>query len=176
MKRLILKRKRLGITDYRKRLALLKSGKPRLVVRKTNANIVVQVVKYSPEGDRVVATADVRSLMKLGWRAGANTPAAYLVGYLAGKLARERKVREAVLDIGRHRVSSRLFAALKGAVDAGLKVPHSQDVLPDEARIRGEHIDAHMAGAKGHQFAKYKESKLSVVKEFEKVLSKVKGE
>jgi len=38
---------------------------------------------------------------------------------------------------------SRVFAALKGAVDAGLKVPHSESILPDESRIKGEHIAAY---------------------------------
>ena len=83
--------------------------------------------------------------------------------------------KEAVLDIGRHPKSSRLFAALKGAVDAGLSVPHSEKVLPSDERIKGKHIDEYMATANGVQFSKYKAKKISVEKNFEAVLSKIKG-
>jgi len=48
------------------------------------------------------------------------------------------------LDIGLQSSNkSRFFAALKGAVDAGLKVPHSNEIFPDEDRIRGLHIKAY---------------------------------
>ena len=42
-------RRRKGITDYRKRLALLKSGIPRAVVRFTNSKIMVQNVTLQNE-------------------------------------------------------------------------------------------------------------------------------
>ena len=35
---------------------------------------------------------------------------------------------------------SKVFAALKGAVDAGLDIPYGEAVLPDESRINGEHV------------------------------------
>jgi len=175
MKRRNLKRRLRGVTDYNKRLALLKSGKTRLVVRKTCGNVVAQLVNYRPEGDVVVATADVRRLRKLGWKAGANSSAAYLVGFMLGKLGREKKVHSAVLDTGRHPCSAKVMAVVKGAVDAGLKVPHSKDALPDEERLRGEHVDAYMKVAKGHQFSRYRKQGVSVVGEFEKLLSKLKG-
>jgi large subunit ribosomal protein L18 len=176
MKRRNLKRRMLGVTDYKKRLALLKSGTTRLVVRKTSNNIVAQLVDYKPEGDVVVATADVIQLRKLGWNGGANTAAAYLVGYLVGKLARGKKVHKAVLDTGRHPKSTRIFAVVKGALDAGLKVPHSEASIPAEERLRGTHINDYMKTAKGHQFSKYKKKELVVVTEFEQVLGKLKGE
>ena len=40
------KRKRLGITDYKKRLSLLLSNKPRLVIRKSLKHINVQIIEY----------------------------------------------------------------------------------------------------------------------------------
>ncbi|HDI86150.1 MAG TPA: 50S ribosomal protein L18 [Candidatus Korarchaeota archaeon] len=137
------RRRREGKTDYRRRLALLKSGLPRLVVRRTNRHIIVQVVEYSPSGDRVLAHAFSKELRKFGWRYSLkSTPAAYLTGYLAALRAKKVGVEEAVLDIGRQASTrgSRIYAALKGAVDAGLRVPHGEEVLPDESRIRGEHI------------------------------------
>ena len=47
-----------------------------------------------------------------------------------------------MLDIGLHTPAkgSRVFAVLRGAVEAGLKVPHSPEILPDDSRIKGEHI------------------------------------
>ena len=36
---------------------------------------------------------------------------------------------------------NRVFAALKGMVDAGLEVPHGDSVLPDDDRVNGAHID-----------------------------------
>ncbi len=137
------RRRREGKTDYRKRLALLKGGKPRMVVRKTNRYIIVQFVEFKPEGDRVLAYAFSKELSKYGWPySGKSLPAAYLTGYLAAKRALDAGINEAILDIGRYTSTkgSRLYAALKGAVDAGLQVPHSEEVLPEEERIRGEHI------------------------------------
>jgi large subunit ribosomal protein L18 len=138
------KRRRKGLTDYRKRMRMLLSGKPLLVVRKTNTQVIVQVVKPEVKGDRVLAQATGRELRtKFGWPAsGKNTPAAYLAGYLAGLRALKAGVKEAILYIGLHRAvkGARVFAALKGALDAGLKVPHSPEILPSEERIKGLHI------------------------------------
>ena len=36
---------------------------------------------------------------------------------------------------------NRVFAALKGMVDAGLEIPHGDSVIPDEDRLNGAHID-----------------------------------
>ncbi len=137
------RRRREGKTDYLKRLALLKSRKPRLVVRKTNRYIIVQFVRFKESGDEVIAHAFSKELERYGWMyGGKNLPAAYLTGYLAALRAKEAGVSEAILDIGRFpsKRGSRLYAALKGVLDAGIEVPHSDEVLPDDARIRGEHI------------------------------------
>ena len=138
------RRRREGKTNYYKRLKLIRSGKPRLVVRKTNKYIIVQVVDARIEGDHVIAAAHSRELVKrYGWKGGTgNTPAAYLTGLLAAFRALEKGVKEAVLDIGLNDPvkGARVFAALKGALDAGMAVPHSPEILPSEDRIRGEHI------------------------------------
>jgi len=180
MKRLKFKRRRLGITDYRKRLALLLSNKPRLVVRKTLRNIIAQIVEYEPEGDKVLFTIEMKHLRDIGWKGGANIPAAYLIGYLAGKKALEMGIKEAVLDIGRHRATrgAKVFAVLKGAVDAGLNIPHSEEILPSEERIKGEHIASYAKIAKKPHFEEYKKRGLKpekIVEHFEEILKKVKG-
>ena len=42
---------------------------------------------------------------------------------------------------------NRAYAALKGMVDAGMEIPHSEEVLPSEERINGEHIGEGIAKA-----------------------------
>ncbi len=137
------RRRREGRTDYRGRLALIKSGKHRAVVRKSNKHMRIQLVSYDDKGDIIVATAVSTELAKLGWKqSGNSTPGAYLTGYLAGKRAREKGVNEAVLDIGLKRPikGSVLFAATKGLVDAGVQIPHDEEMLPSDDRVKGKHL------------------------------------
>lgn len=136
------RRKREQKTNYKKRRTLLESGKPRLVIRKSVNNMVAQIVNYQPDGDTVVATFKSDILRKMDWKRNtSNLPAAYLVGYALGKRAIEKGVTEAIVDLGlQTTTSSRLFACLKGAVDAGLQIPHDPSIFPEESRIFGEHI------------------------------------
>jgi large subunit ribosomal protein L18 len=137
------RRKREGKTDYKKRIQLLMSKTPRLVIRKSLKNIMLQVIDYSPAGDKVMLTVNSKDLQKIGWKANTNNlPACYLCGYLFGKKALEKKIGKCVLDLGMQSSVKKasLFAALKGVVDAGLAVPHSENVFPEEKRIKGEHI------------------------------------
>jgi large subunit ribosomal protein L18 len=145
--RVPLRRRREGRTDYRVRAKLLRSGKPRAVVRKTLQQTIVQFVVADATGDKVLATARSLELKDHGWSAGTgNLPAAYLTGYLAGRRAAAQGLKEAVLDIGGQRPSpgGRLFAALQGLLDSGLAVPHSPEVLPTKERLRGTHIAAEL--------------------------------
>ena len=136
-----------GETDYRRRLKLLKSGQPRAVVRISNTRAVCQIVTWDKDGDKVSVSATGDDLVtKYGWpeeNSRKNIPASYLTGFALGKSAISSGVDEAVLDIGLAASSSgsRVFAALKGMVDAGLEIPHGDNVLPSEDRINGAHID-----------------------------------
>jgi large subunit ribosomal protein L18 len=137
------RRKREGRTHYKKRLELLKSGKTRLVIRRTNTAFIVQFVNYEHDGDKIVCTYNSKKLETLGWNYSKKSlPAGYLAGLSAGKEALAKGVREAILDIGLQTPikGSRVYAVLKGIVDAGLDVPHSPDVFPSEERVGGEHI------------------------------------
>ncbi|MEM0350880.1 MAG: 50S ribosomal protein L18 [Archaeoglobaceae archaeon] len=137
------RRRREGKTNYRKRLKLLLSKKPRLVVRITNQRVIAQIIEYRPEGDRVLAAVDSMKLRDYGWNGDLNnTPACYLTGILIGKKALEIGIKEAILDIGLRTPTkgARVFAVLKGAVEAGLQIPHDDEILPDEYRILGKHI------------------------------------
>lgn len=136
------RRRREGRTDYQKRLSLLKSGKPRLVVRKTNRYVIVQLVEFLPQGDHVIASATSKDLQQFNFTGKCNTPSAYLTGLLVGTRAKAKGVKDFVLDIGLHSPTqgSLVFAGLKGAVDAGLSAPHSAERFPDETRVHGEHL------------------------------------
>lgn len=141
------RRRREGLTNYRQRRKLILSGKPLLVVRKTDKHIIAQLVKPSLQGDLVLASATSMEIVRdYGWRASTkNIPMAYLVGYLLGLKALRQGYEEAVLYIGLHRPirGARVFAVLKGALDAGLKIPHGEEVIPSEDRIKGKHIESY---------------------------------
>ncbi len=137
------RRRREGKTNYRKRLKLLLSKKPRLVVRKSNRYIIAHVVEFDPRGDRTIAYAHSSELRKFGWVYSCkNTPAAYLTGLLCGLRALKKGIKEVILDIGLHAPckGAKVFAAMKGAADAGLQIPYSEEILPSEERIKGVHI------------------------------------
>jgi len=137
------RRRREGKTDYGARFKLIELDKARMVARITNNHIIAQIIKVAPEGDQTIISAHSNELNKTGWLGSTkNISAAYLTGFLCGKKALEEGIEEAVLDIGLKSPTkgTKVFAVLKGAVDAGLNIPHGEVVLPDEERIRGEHI------------------------------------
>lgn len=145
--RLPLKRRRLGVTDYRLRTRLLRSGLPRLAVRISNKHVCAQVLIAELGGDKTVASAHSGELMRYGWRlSGKSLSAAYLVGLLAGYRALGKGVKSAVLDMGLRTPTggSRVFAALKGALEAGLEVPHGPETLPEDSRLEGEHVSRYL--------------------------------
>jgi large subunit ribosomal protein L18 len=132
-------------TDYRLRLRLLKSGLTRAVVRKTNKNMIVQIVDYEKNGDKIVTSAISKDLKKYGFNLNTgNLVASYLTGYLAGKRALKKKVSgEIIIDLGLQRsiYGSRLYSAVKGLVDSGMNVKVSEVVFPSEERLNGEHLN-----------------------------------
>lgn len=137
------RRKREGKTNYKKRLSLLKSRKPRLVVRASLKNITAQIVVYDEAGDKILISAHSRELAKQGFKAGrGNLCAAYLVGIIIARKAKAQKIELAVLDLGLSSPvpGSRIFAVVRGARDGGLDVPCDEEVLPSEARVNGEHV------------------------------------
>ncbi|TFG94952.1 50S ribosomal protein L18 [Candidatus Thorarchaeota archaeon] len=163
------RRRREGKTNYYRRKSLLQSRRPRLVVRKTNTNTLVQIINASVVGDMTVASATASELSNHGWSASTgNLPAAYLTGFLAGLRAKNRGIKGAILDVGLNPPikGSRIYAALKGVVDAGLEVPHNPDILPADDRISGEHIVSsynHFSGIEGSMmFSKIGKKKTAI--------------
>ena len=157
-----LKRRVTGKTDYNRRLSMLKSRAPRLVVRKRANSITAQIVSYNPTGDKVLVTAFSKELEKLGWPySNKNLPAAYLTGLLCGKKATEKQIKKAVLDVGpktpKH--GTRTYAVLKGAVDGGLEINCNESVFPSEDRLMGKHITENVSKIKNKaQFSTYKDA------------------
>jgi len=138
-----LKRRKLeGRTDYKARLNLLKSEIPRLVVRKSNRFITAQIVSSETAQDKVLFGANSKMLISKGWPKELegslkNRAAAYLTGLMLGKIAKG-KVDEVIPDFGMNRNvhKSRIYAVLKGVIDAGMKVRASEEVLPSIEELK----------------------------------------
>lgn len=123
------------------------SPKYRFVVRFTNKDIIAQIIYSKIDGDHVVSCAYAHELPRYGIKNGlTNWPAAYAVGLLLARRTLQKfnldskyegctepdgeyyeveaeedgpKPFKAFLDVGLQRTTtgSRLFGALKGAVD-----------------------------------------------------------
>jgi len=144
------RRRREGKTDYYQRTRLVVADVPRMVVRKSNRHIIIQLVTAEMEGDKTLVAANSAELEKYGYKGStSNTPAAYLTGMLFAAKAKKANYDSAILDIGLNRATpgARVFAALKGAVEAGLEIPHGEEILPSDERVTGAHIAAYNKNA-----------------------------
>ncbi|MCP8308237.1 MAG: 50S ribosomal protein L18 [archaeon] len=138
----IIRRRREGKTNYRKRRAIILSRLPFVYAFISGKNILVQILSPQKEGDVALASAHSRELIKFGWMGSRkNIPAAYLTGLLAGLKAKD-KVDEAILYIGLRRFvpNSRITAVVKGLLDAGVSISIDHETLPSEERLKGKHI------------------------------------
>ena len=137
----ILKRIRNEKTNYKKRKIMLMSKRDFITVNVTNENTLVQILKPEITGDKVIASAHSRFLLKDGWKGSRkNIPAAYLTGYFAGKKALSKGVDNAIVYSGTRKYTQRMAAVVKGVIDAGIKVPSNKETFPSEERINGEHL------------------------------------
>lgn len=143
--------------------------KYRFVVRITNADVVCQIIYSKIQGDIILAAAYAHELPAFGVKVGlTNYAAVYCTGLLCARRAlvklgldktefdEENGPRsfKANLDVGLARTSTgaKCFAALKGAVDGGLNIPHSEKRFPgfDNAKstLDGEVLRKYIFG--GH--------------------------
>lgn len=134
--------------------------KYRFIVRLTNRQVIVQIAYASIVGDHIVAHANSKDLAKYGISVGLkNYAACYATGLLAARRALKKfglddKIKgkeeldgedyhveeedldqrplKCVLDVGLQRtcVGARLWGALKGGVDGGLHIPHTNKNFP----------------------------------------------
>jgi len=171
-------RKRLVAQDKNK----YNSPKYRFIVRISNRDIIAQIAYSKIDGDHIMAAAYAHELKGYGVPVGlTNYSAAYAVGLLVArrlltslKLADKYKgnakvdgndynVEEmsdgprpfrAFLDVGLHRTTtgSKVFAALKGATDGGIEIPHSPSRFvgynKEEKALKADVLRKHIFG--GH--------------------------
>ena len=143
MKRLIkvqYRRRRQYKTDYLARKRLIESGIPRLVIRKTNRYIITQIVESKEAQDKVIISTYSKELPEYGWPESfsiKNLSAAYHTGYLCALKAVKKGIKKAILDIGLNisTKGNKIYAAVKGAIDCGLNVPCSEEMLPDKEKL-----------------------------------------
>ena len=176
------RRRRTGKTNYKKRLAMAKSGQARLSVRVSNREVKVQVIEIQRAGDRTIAEFNSGKLKTFGWIESKNLPSAYLTGLACGCIAVSKKADIAVFDLGfRAPVHGSVpFAALKGAVDAGMKIKHDEKALPSEERLKGNHIENYANSLDSEAFNKIFSSYVkkgfdvkNISKKFEEVKEKI---
>ena len=120
---------------------MLMSKRDFISINVTNENTQVQILKPEIPGDKVIASAHSRFLLKDGWKGSRkNIPAAYLTGYFAGKKAISKGVDTAIVYSGTRKYTQRMAAVVKGVIDAGIKVPANEETFPSEERINGDHL------------------------------------
>ena len=153
-------------TNYKRRLALLKSGLHRIVVRKSLNSIRIQVIEYDRKGDKTLLEDISSNLRKLGWKFHCgNISAAYLIGFKIGKAAALKGIKNAVADIGLQGSTKGnvLYAALKGVEDAGVNL-NIGDIAPDQSKIKGSHVSHYAKKLKAENPEKFEKQFSSYIK------------
>ena len=142
------KRRRIeGKTDYANRVRLLKGETPRVVFRKTNKYIIAEYVTSHEAQDKIEIGMTSKNLKKFGWPdefdgSLKSVPASYLTGFLMGKEIAKKKLATPIVDVGMIRTISKnkVFAFIKGLIDAGMKIKCSKEKFPEEERIEGKNL------------------------------------
>ncbi|MFH1396516.1 MAG: 50S ribosomal protein L18 [archaeon] len=160
-KPILYRRKREGRTNYKKRLRLLLSGKPRLVLRISNTKICAQIIKFDVKGDLVLLGVDSNILKNSGWLYSTkNLPAAYLTGLKVAQMAKGKFDSEGlVFDTGLRTPlqKGKVYAFLKGALDGGLNIAHGSEekIFPVDEKISGKDIQDYANNLKQENVEKY---------------------
>jgi len=175
-------RKRLVIQDKNK----YNTPKYRMIVRSSNTDICCQIAYARLEGDIVICAAYSHELPRYGVKVGlTNYAASYCTGLLlARRVLQKFKLDSAYvgntnvdgnmfcvedqddgpgafracLDVGLARTSTgaKVFAALKGAVDGGLDIPHSEKRFPGyDSESKELNADVHREHIFGLHVANY---------------------
>ena len=135
------RRIREGKTNYRKREKLLIGKKDFVTVNVSDKNVSAQLIRPELLGDKVMASVHSNELLSYGWKGSRkNIPSCYLVGLLLGKKCLQKKITRAILYIGKRHFTTKIAACLKGLSEAGLEMPFSENIIPSEQRIQGNHI------------------------------------
>jgi len=135
------RRIREGKTNYRKREKLLIGKQDFVTVNVSDENVSAQLIRPDLLGDKVMASVHSNELLSYGWKGSRkNVPSCYLVGLLLGKKCLQKKITGAILYIGKRHFTTKIAACLKGLSEAGLEMPFSENIIPSEQRIQGNHI------------------------------------
>jgi len=175
-------RRRLVVQDKNK----YNTPKYRMIVRFTTKDIICQIAYAKIEGDVIICSAYSHELPRYGVKVGlTNYAAAYCTGLLMArrlltklKLADTYKGCEDVdgddyfvqgedgqpgpfrcyLDVGLARTTTgaRIFGVLKGAIDGGLDIPHSNKRFPGyDCESKEFNAEVHRDHIFGQHVAKY---------------------
>merc|ERR1711955_182722 len=162
------------------------SPKYRMIVRFSNTDVTCQIAYARLEGDIVISAAYSHELPRYGVKVGlTNYAAAYCTGLLLARRTLQKFKLDSVyegqtevdgemycvednddgpgafracLDVGLARTSTgaRVFGAMKGAVDGGLDIPHSEKRVPGyDAESKSLTADVHRAHIFGSHVADY---------------------
>ncbi|XP_054715933.1 60S ribosomal protein L5-A-like [Uloborus diversus] len=160
--------------------------KYRMIVRFTNKDIICQIAYARIEGDVIVCAAYAHELPRYGVKVGlTNYAAAYCTGLLlARRLLHKFKmdsIYEGVVDangedyavedvegkpgafrcyldvgLARTTTGARVFGAMKGAVDGGLDIPHSNKRFPGyDAESKEFNAEVHRKHIFGQHISEY---------------------
>jgi len=163
--------------------------KYRLIVRLSNKDITVQVAYSRIEGDKIVCAAYSHELPRYGVKVGlTNYASAYATGLLLARRLLQKLGLDSLyegttevtgdeynveaadegpgafrcyLDVGLNRTSTgaRVFAAMKGAVDGGLNIPHSTKRFPGyDAESKQFNAEVHRSHIFGLHVSEYMKS------------------
>jgi len=141
------RRRREGKTDYLKRLKLLRSGKPRILFRRTNSYIISQYIESVEAKDKIIISIDSRKLLDYGWPEDfkgslKSIPASYLTGYLIGKQIKAKKLKTPIVDLGMIQAlhKTKVYAFIKGLIDSGIEINCKEEAFPEQDRIQGKNL------------------------------------
>lgn len=178
-------RKRLVVQDKNK----YNTAKYRLIVRFTNKDVVAQIACSKIEGDHILAAAYSHELPRYGVKVGlTNYAAGYCTGLLLARRLLTKlnlasaypgvtkvtgedttveakadgpKPFRAYLDVGLARTTtgSRVFSVLKGALDGGLAIPHSERRFAgydeESKQLKADILRKHIFGGHVADYMKY---------------------
>merc|ERR1712218_734188 len=173
--------------------------KYRMIVRSSNTDVCCQIAYARLEGDIIICAAYSHELPRYGVKVGlTNYAAAYCTGLLLARRVLQKFKLDTVyegntnvdgtmfyvedqddgpgafracLDVGLARTSTgaKVFAALKGAVDGGLDIPHSEKRFPGyDSESKELNADVHRQHIFGLHVAEYMKSLQEVDKKVEK--------
>ena len=84
---------------------------------------------------------------------------------LVAQRAKKKGISEAIFDLGLQSNvhGCGIFAVLKGAIDAGMKIPHDAGEIPKAERISGKHIENYAKASSNskQQFSGYAKKKIA---------------